>query len=71
MLYKRINNLITDHDLSIAKLARIINVSPRSLQYYLKGQHELPVRILVDIADYFHVSVDYLLERTDNKDINK
>ena len=71
MLYKRINNLITDHDLSIAKLARIINVSPRSLQYYLKGQYVLPVRILVDIADYFHVSVDYLLERTDNKDINK
>ena len=71
MLYKRINNLITDHDLSIDKLARIINVSPRSLQYYLKGQYELPVRILVDIADYFHVSVDYLLERTDNKDINK
>lgn len=71
MLYKRINDLIADNDLSIAKLAREIDVLPRSLQYYLKGQYELPVSILLNIADYFNVSVDYLLERTDNKEINK
>lgn len=71
MFLRRINDLRIDNDLSIAQLAREINVSPRSLQYYLKGQYELPISILVDIANYFDVSVDYLLGRTNNKKINK
>ncbi|MCD7892116.1 MAG: helix-turn-helix domain-containing protein [Erysipelotrichaceae bacterium] len=71
MLLKRINDIRIDNDLSIAQLARELNVSPRSLQYYLKGQYELPVSLLLSIADYFDVSVDYLLGRTDNKSINK
>ncbi|NJE44251.1 XRE family transcriptional regulator [Massilimicrobiota sp. SW1139] len=71
MLLRRINDLRIDNDLSIAQLARNINVSPRSLQYYLKGQYELPIPILLDIANYFNVSTDYLLGRTDNKEINR
>jgi plasmid maintenance system antidote protein VapI len=67
--YKRINDLISDNDLSIARLAVIIEVSPRSLQYYLKGQHELPIPVLIKIADYFNVSTDYLLNRTNNKTV--
>lgn len=71
MLLRRINDLRIDNDLSIAQLARNINISPRSLQYYLKGQYELPIPILLDIANYFNVSTDYLLGRTDNKEINR
>lgn len=71
MLLRRINDLRVDNDMSIAQLAREINVSPRSLQYYLKGQYELPISILLDIANYFDVSIDFLLGRTDNKTINK
>ena len=71
MLLRRINDLRIDNDLSIAQLARNINVSPRSLQYYLKGQYELPIPILLDIAKYFNVSTDYLLGRRDNKEINR
>lgn len=71
MFLKRINDLRIDSDLSIAQLAREINVSPRSLQYYLKGQYELPIPVLLDIANYFDVSIDYLMGRTNNKKINK
>lgn len=69
--FRRINDLRVDNDLSIAKLAREIDVPPRNLQYYLKGQFEMPIPILISIADYFDVSVDYLLERTNNKEVNK
>ena len=38
---------------------------------YEQGEREAGYDMLVKIADYFNVSVDYLLERTDNPEINR
>ena len=65
--YQRIRNLREDADLTQAELGRIINVPQRTYAYYESGQRMLPPHVLCALADFHHVSVDYLLERTDNK----
>ncbi|WP_129739222.1 helix-turn-helix domain-containing protein [Massilimicrobiota timonensis] len=71
MRLKRISDLRTDADLSCAALARIIGVTDRTMLRYEKGETDIPTEILISVADYFNVSVDYLLERTHNKNINR
>ena len=71
MRLKRISDLRTDADLSCAALARIIGVTDRTMLRYEKRETDIPTEILISVADYFNVSVDYLLERTHNKNINR
>lgn len=71
MRLKRISDLRTDADLSCAALARIIGVTDRTMLRYEKGETDIPTEILISVANYFNVSIDYLLERTDNKEINR
>lgn len=71
MRLKRISDLRTDADLSCAALARIIGVTDRTMLRYEKGETDIPTEILISVANYFNVSVDYLLERTNNKEINR
>jgi len=46
-------------------------MNQNSISRYETGSHEADYSTLIKIADYFNVSVDYLLERTDNPEINK
>ena len=71
MRLQRIIDLRTDNDMSSSKLAKEIGISDRVLRYYEKGEHNIPLEVLILIADYFHVSTDYLLERTSKKEINR
>ena len=71
MKLRHISDLRTDADLSCAALARIIGVTDRTMLRYEKGETDIPTEILISVANYFNVSVDYLLERTNNKEINR
>ncbi len=53
------------------KMAMDLNMSQNTISRYENGQREPGLEELVRIADYFHVSVDYLLQRTDNPAINE
>ena len=53
------------------KLAMDLGLNQNSISRYENGEHEADYRTLISIADYFNVSIDYLLERTDNPEINK
>ena len=48
------------------KLALDLNMNQNSISRYETGEHEADYATLIKIADYFNVSIDYLLERTDN-----
>ena len=48
------------------KLAMDLNLTQNTVSRYETGEREPGIAELVRIADYFHISVDYLLERTDN-----
>ena len=65
--YKRIRDLREDHDLTQRAVGEAINVPQRTYAYYESGGRMIPPRVLCALADLYGVSVDYLLERTDDK----
>ena len=67
-MYHRIRDLREDADLTQAQVGAAVGVSQRTYAYYESGQRMLPPQILCALADFYHVNVDYLLERTDVKD---
>lgn len=52
--------------ISQLKLALELNTTQNTISRYETGAHEPGIKELISIADYFQISVDYLLERTDN-----
>lgn len=67
-LYPRIRELREDHDLTQKKLGEAINLPQRTYAYYESGQRMVPPEVLCALADFYGVSVDYLLGRTDNSE---
>lgn len=46
-------------------------MSQNTISRYETGERELSLAELIKIADYFDVSIDYILDRTDNPKINR
>ena len=67
----RLKSLRKEKGISQLKLALDLNISQNSISRYETGEREADYRTLILIADYFDVSIDYLLERTDNPKINR
>ena len=67
----RIRDLREDADLTQAQVGKAINVPQRTYAYYESGQRMIPLHVLCALADFYQVSVDYLLGRTDKKQINQ
>ena len=65
-LYSRIRNLREDNDLTQKQMGEILSCSQRVYSNYERGDIDISTATLCKIADYYSVSVDYLLERTDN-----
>ena len=57
--------------ISQLKLAMDLNTNQNSISRYENGEREADYETLIRFADYFNVSIDYLLERTDNPEINR
>lgn len=66
-MYDRIRDLREDNDLKQRELAEILNCSQRVYSNYERGDLDIPTEILIKLADYYDVSVDYILGRTDKK----
>ncbi len=69
MLYKRIRDLREDTDLTQAELGLILSCSQRVYSNYERGELDIPTDILIKLADFYGVSVDYILGRTDKRDV--
>lgn len=61
--YKRIKALISDRDLKQKDLAKDLGIPPSTFSNYMTGANELPLDVLVQIAEYFDVTTDFLLGR--------
>lgn len=70
-MFIRIKNLREDADLTQSKISSYLNISQRAYSHYENGTREIPTEILIALADFYDVSIDYLLERTDKKRINR
>ncbi len=67
-MYPRLRNLREDKDLTQTKLGDIIGMSQTGYSKYETGENDIPTSILIELASYYHTSVDYLLGVTDKKD---
>jgi len=66
----RLRELRKQRGISQMKLAMELNMSQNTISRYETGEREAGYEELLAIADYFDVSIDYLLGRTDNPNIN-
>ena len=71
MRYQRIRDLREDKDMTQTQIAKILSCSQRIYSNYERGDVDIPTDILIKIADYHNVSIDYLLGRTSNQALNK
>ena len=71
MQYIRIRNLREDKDITQQQMAEVLHCSQRAYSHYETGTRYIPTETLIKIADFHNVSIDYLLGRTDKKEINK
>ena len=67
----RLKEIRKQNGISQLKLALDLNMSQNTISRYETGEREPGINELIKIADYFNVSVDYLLERTNNPEIQK
>lgn len=71
MKFQRIQDLRNDNDISIKKISMDLGLHRDVYSRYEKGIRDFPIDILIKIANYYGCSIDYLVERTDIKEINK
>lgn len=67
----RLKELRKSKKISQLKLALDLELNQNSISRYENNEREADYKTLVAFADYFNVSIDYLLERTDNPKMNK
>ena len=61
----RIKDLREDHDLTQQKVADAIGITQRKYSYIETGAQPLTDELLVRLAAFYNVSIDYLLLQTD------
>lgn len=71
VIFYEIKRIEKRKKISQLKLALDLSMNQNTISRYETGEREADYKTLIKIADYFNVSIDYLLERTDNPKINK
>ncbi len=71
MQFRNLRGIREDRDLKQKDIAQILNVSQNTYSQYETGIISLTADILLKLADYYGVSVDYLLDRTNNPKLQK
>lgn len=69
MISERLNELKTSNNFMQKQIAKGAGVPLRTYQRYENGEREPSASIIINLADFFNVSADYLLGRTDNPQV--
>lgn len=64
----RIRDIREDNDLTQQQIANILLCDQSLYSKYERGEREIPLHLLIKLADYYNTSLDYLVGRIDNKD---
>ncbi|MBC5788580.1 MULTISPECIES: helix-turn-helix domain-containing protein [Clostridiaceae] len=64
MYYPRLKDLREDHDLKQKEVAAILGIDQRVYSNYETGKREIPTRFVIQLAEFYHTSTDYILGRT-------
>ncbi|MDE5557512.1 MAG: helix-turn-helix domain-containing protein [Ruminococcus sp.] len=68
---QRLKDLREDKDLQQSDIAKLLRTTQPQYSRYETGERELPIRHLVTLADFYKVSADYILGRTNIKSYKK
>lgn len=71
MYFQRLRDLREDSDMNQTQIAEILFTSQTVYSRYERGARTIPVEHLLILADFYGVSTDYILGRTNNKKLNK
>lgn len=63
MVYENIRNLREDNDKLQVELAEYLNVKQTTYSKYELGKINIPIDVLIKLADFYNVSLDYLVGR--------
>lgn len=64
MQFQRLEDLRVDHDLTQQQVADLLGCQREVYRRYEKGTRTIPVEFLILLAEYYHVSIDYLVGRS-------
>ena len=68
MIFKRLYDLRIDNDKTQQEIADYLTCNRQVYARYERGLREIPVSMLIALADYYNTSTDYILGRTDNSE---
>lgn len=67
----RIKDMREDRDLTQKQVSEMLMCDQSLYSKYERREREMPLVLIIKLADFYGVSVDYLIGRTNNPDINK
>ena len=67
----RIRDMREDNDLTQKQISEILNCDQSLYSKYERGEREIPLVLVIKLADYYNTSIDYLVGRSDKPEINK
>ncbi len=66
-IHTRLRDLREDADLTQKDIADYLHIKQNTYSQYENGQRQLPIAMLIALAEYYHTSTDYILRLTDEK----
>ena len=63
----RLRDLREDNDLTQKQISEYLLCDQSLYSKYERGEREIPLKIIMKLADYYNVSIDYLVGRSKNK----
>lgn len=67
MLFMRLKDLREDSDIKQKDIAKYLNIKQNTYSQYENGQRQLPIDILIKLAEFYKVSTDYILGLTEDR----
>ena len=66
-MYRRLRDLREDRELNQTQVAKMLSMSQTGYSKYETGENDIPTAVLIKLARFYQVSIDYLLGETDTK----
>lgn len=71
LILQRLRDLREDRDMRQTDIADFLGIKQTVYSRYERGFQNIPLEFLIRLADFYNVSTDYILGRTNNKEVNR
>ena len=67
MYFKRLKDIREDHDLYQHQIAKLLKITRQQYSLYETGKRDIPIDLLITLANYYKTSIDYIVEIKNTK----